>query len=135
MRLPRFSALSELSAASGFDPRNRSYGRLDAWRSRVGDRPHGDRPNWIGGLFIVSPLNSKGNNYGQEKFLSQLIELPPQISLHYLPDIVVGGEYCFLSIRIPTILKFFIVSLLTIPLWFLLSSLIRKIPYIKRLLG
>jgi surface polysaccharide O-acyltransferase-like enzyme len=41
----------------------------------------------------------------------------------------------FLSIRIPTILKFFIVSMLTIPLSFLLSSLIRKIPYATRVLG
>lgn len=46
-----------------------------------------------------------------------------------------GMNIVFLSERIPTILKFFIVSLLTIPLSFLLSSLIRKIPYIKRVLG
>jgi surface polysaccharide O-acyltransferase-like enzyme len=46
-----------------------------------------------------------------------------------------GMNIVFLSVRIPTILKFFIVSLLTIPLSFLLSSLIRKIPYIKRVLG
>ena len=41
----------------------------------------------------------------------------------------------FLSINIPTILKFFIVSVFTIPLSFLLSSLIRKVPFAKRVLG
>ena len=41
----------------------------------------------------------------------------------------------FLSINIPTILKFFIVSSITIPLSFSLSALIRKIPFAKRVLG
>ncbi|MFC1879489.1 acyltransferase family protein [Chloroflexota bacterium] len=41
----------------------------------------------------------------------------------------------FLSVDIPTILKFLIVSLIAIPLSFALSSLIRKIPYAKRVLG
>jgi surface polysaccharide O-acyltransferase-like enzyme len=41
----------------------------------------------------------------------------------------------FLSVDIPTILKFFIVSLITIPLSFALSALIRKIPYAKSVLG
>lgn len=43
--------------------------------------------------------------------------------------LVWGMNILFLSISIPTILKFFFVSLLTIPLSFVLSSLIRKIPY------
>jgi surface polysaccharide O-acyltransferase-like enzyme len=46
-----------------------------------------------------------------------------------------GMNIIFLSVDIPTILKFFIVSLITIPLSFALSSLIRKIPYAKRVLG
>ena len=41
----------------------------------------------------------------------------------------------FLSIDIPTIVKFFVVSLITVPLCFILSSLIRKIPYARRVLG
>jgi surface polysaccharide O-acyltransferase-like enzyme len=41
----------------------------------------------------------------------------------------------FLSVDIPSILKFSIVSLVAIPLSFALSSLIRKIPYAKRVLG
>jgi glucan biosynthesis protein C len=41
----------------------------------------------------------------------------------------------FLSVNIPTVLKFFIVSLITISLSFLLSALIRRIPYAKRVLG
>ncbi|MFC1936674.1 acyltransferase family protein [Chloroflexota bacterium] len=45
-----------------------------------------------------------------------------------------GINIIFLSVQIPTILKFFIVSLLTIPLSFLLSYLIRKIPYATRVL-
>jgi surface polysaccharide O-acyltransferase-like enzyme len=46
-----------------------------------------------------------------------------------------GMNIVFLSANIPTILKFFIVSFITISLSFLLSSLIRKIPYAKRVLG
>jgi surface polysaccharide O-acyltransferase-like enzyme len=46
-----------------------------------------------------------------------------------------GMNIAFLSVDIPTILKFFIVSCITVPLSFLLSSLIRKIPYAKRVLG
>ncbi|MEE8568468.1 MAG: acyltransferase family protein [Anaerolineales bacterium] len=46
-----------------------------------------------------------------------------------------GMNIAFLSVNIPTILKFFIVSLITVPLSFTLSSLIRKIPYAKRVLG
>ena len=49
--------------------------------------------------------------------------------------LVWGMNILFLSISIPTILKFFLVSLVTIPLSFLLSSLIRKIPYASRALG
>jgi surface polysaccharide O-acyltransferase-like enzyme len=40
-----------------------------------------------------------------------------------------------LPINIPTILKFFIVSLIAVPVCFLLSSLIRRIPYARRVLG
>ncbi len=46
-----------------------------------------------------------------------------------------GVNIVFLSVNIPTILKFFIVSFITISLSFLLSTLIRKIPYAKRVLG
>ena len=40
-----------------------------------------------------------------------------------------------LDINIPTIVKFFIVSLIAVPVCFLLSSLIRRIPYARRVLG
>jgi len=46
-----------------------------------------------------------------------------------------GMSIVFLSINIPTILKFFLVSSITISLSFLLSPLIRKAPYAKRVLG
>jgi surface polysaccharide O-acyltransferase-like enzyme len=46
-----------------------------------------------------------------------------------------GMNIVFLSVHIPTILKFFIVSFITITLSFYLSSLIRKAPYAKRVLG
>ena len=41
----------------------------------------------------------------------------------------------FLSVNIPTIMKFFTVSFSTVSLIFLLSALIRKTPYAKRVLG
>jgi surface polysaccharide O-acyltransferase-like enzyme len=40
-----------------------------------------------------------------------------------------------LPVKIPTIVKFLIVSLIAVPVCFLPSSLIRKIPYAKRVLG
>jgi surface polysaccharide O-acyltransferase-like enzyme len=46
-----------------------------------------------------------------------------------------GVNIAFLSVHIPTILKFFLVSFITISLSFLLSSLVRKAPYAKRVLG
>jgi glucans biosynthesis protein C len=46
-----------------------------------------------------------------------------------------GMNIVFLSVNIPTILKFFLVSFITISLSFLVSSLIRKVPYVKRVLG
>jgi glucan biosynthesis protein C len=49
--------------------------------------------------------------------------------------VLFGMNIIFLSINIPTILKFFIVGLITVPLCFFLSALIRKIPYAKRVLG
>jgi glucans biosynthesis protein C len=41
----------------------------------------------------------------------------------------------FLNINIPSIIKFFAVSIIAVPVCFLLSSLIRKIPYARRVLG
>jgi len=46
-----------------------------------------------------------------------------------------GMTIVFLPVNIPTILKFFIVSFITISLSFLLSALIRKAPYARRVLG
>ena len=40
-----------------------------------------------------------------------------------------------LPVNIPTIVKFVVVSLVAVPVCFVLSSLIRKIPYAKRVLG
>ena len=41
----------------------------------------------------------------------------------------------FLYIPIPTALKFFFVALISVPMCFVISDLIRKIPYTKRVLG
>jgi glucan biosynthesis protein C len=41
----------------------------------------------------------------------------------------------FLSVPIPTILKFVIVALIAVPFCFVLAALIRRIPYAKRVLG
>jgi glucan biosynthesis protein C len=49
--------------------------------------------------------------------------------------ILIALNILMLPVGIPTILKFFIVSLITIPLCFLLSGLIRRIPYARRVLG
>jgi surface polysaccharide O-acyltransferase-like enzyme len=49
--------------------------------------------------------------------------------------ILIALNILMLSINIPTILKFFIVSLVAVPVCFLLSSLIRRIPYARRVLG
>jgi surface polysaccharide O-acyltransferase-like enzyme len=46
-----------------------------------------------------------------------------------------GINIVFLSVSIPTILKFFVVSVITISLSFLLSALIRRAPYARRVLG
>jgi hypothetical protein len=40
-----------------------------------------------------------------------------------------------LPVNIPTIVKFVVVSLIAVPVCFVPSSLIRKIPYAKRVLG
>ena len=59
----------------------------------------------------------------------------------YLPvyiihlTILVALQILLLPIGIPTILKFFLVSLIAVPVCFLLSILIRKIPYARRVLG
>jgi len=49
--------------------------------------------------------------------------------------ILIALNISMLSVNIPSIMKLFIVSLIAIPLCFILSSLIRKIPYARRVLG
>ena len=49
--------------------------------------------------------------------------------------ILIALNILMLPVGIPTIVKFFVVSLVAIPLCFSLSTLIRKIPYAKRVLG
>jgi glucan biosynthesis protein C len=49
--------------------------------------------------------------------------------------IVIALQILILSINIPTIMKFFIVSLLAVPLCFTISTFIRRIPYARRVLG
>ncbi|MCW4033371.1 MAG: acyltransferase family protein [Candidatus Bathyarchaeota archaeon] len=49
--------------------------------------------------------------------------------------IIIALQILMLSINIPTIMKFFIVSLIAVPLCFTLSILIRRIPYARRVLG
>jgi len=49
--------------------------------------------------------------------------------------ILITLQILFLPVRMPTIAKFAIVSLITVPVCFFLSSAIRKIPRAKRVLG
>jgi surface polysaccharide O-acyltransferase-like enzyme len=49
--------------------------------------------------------------------------------------ILIALNIAFLSVDIPTIVKFFLVGLLAVPICFVLSSIIRRIPYAKRVLG
>jgi surface polysaccharide O-acyltransferase-like enzyme len=49
--------------------------------------------------------------------------------------ILIGLNLLFLSIQIPTIVKFVLVSSIVVPACFLLSALIRRIPYTRRVLG
>jgi surface polysaccharide O-acyltransferase-like enzyme len=49
--------------------------------------------------------------------------------------ILAALQILFLPIDIPTILKFFFVSLITVVLCFSLSILVRRIPYARRVLG
>lgn len=53
--------------------------------------------------------------------------------LHQL--VIVSITIPFLYIAIPTALKFFFVSLISIPMCFVISDLIRRVPYAKRVLG
>jgi surface polysaccharide O-acyltransferase-like enzyme len=49
--------------------------------------------------------------------------------------VLYGLNIVFLPVAIPSFLKFLAVSLLSVPLCFLLSVLIRKLPYARRVLG
>jgi hypothetical protein len=49
--------------------------------------------------------------------------------------VLFGMNILFLHVGIPTIIKFFIVSAITVPLCFLLSALIRRLPLVRRVLG
>ena len=49
--------------------------------------------------------------------------------------VLIALNVLLLDINIPTIAKFFITGLIAVPLCFGLSSLIRRIPYAKRVLG
>ena len=49
--------------------------------------------------------------------------------------IIAALHILILSVDIPTIAKFFIVSLIAVPVCFTVSTLIRRIPYAKRVLG
>jgi surface polysaccharide O-acyltransferase-like enzyme len=49
--------------------------------------------------------------------------------------VLYGLNIVFLDVAIPSFVKFFVVSLIGVPLCFLLSYLIRKLPYAKRVLG
>jgi peptidoglycan/LPS O-acetylase OafA/YrhL len=53
--------------------------------------------------------------------------------LHAL--VIVSIMIPFLYITIPTALKFFFVALISVPMCFVISDLIRRIPYTKRVLG
>jgi glucan biosynthesis protein C len=49
--------------------------------------------------------------------------------------VLYGLNIVFLNFAIPSFVKFILVALIAVPLCFLLSVLIRKIPYAKRVLG
>jgi surface polysaccharide O-acyltransferase-like enzyme len=49
--------------------------------------------------------------------------------------VLIALHVLMLPVSISTIVKFFVVSLIAIPLCFLLSSLVRKIPYARRVVG
>ena len=49
--------------------------------------------------------------------------------------VLIGLNILLLPLAIPSYVKFFSVSLIGVPLCFLLSSIIRKLPYAKRVLG
>ncbi|MBS3088470.1 acyltransferase [Candidatus Pacearchaeota archaeon] len=49
--------------------------------------------------------------------------------------VIIPIALIFMPIKFPTYVKFFIVSLIALPLCFIISSLIRKIPHAKRVLG
>jgi surface polysaccharide O-acyltransferase-like enzyme len=49
--------------------------------------------------------------------------------------VLFGMNIVFLNVAIPSFLKFFVVSLIGVPLCFGLAYLIRKLPYAKRVLG
>jgi glucan biosynthesis protein C len=50
-------------------------------------------------------------------------------------SVLIAFNVLFLDLAIPTLLKFFVVPLIVVPLCFVLADIIRKIPYANRVLG
>lgn len=62
--------------------------------------------------------------------------MAPNIFASYIfhPIVVVAVMILLLNVSLPSVAKFFIVSIISVPLSFLVSNLVRKIPYANRIL-
>lgn len=92
----------------------------------------------LAGYFTPSALQRKG---GGKFFVDRLIRLGIPILIYTTLIINLNQmllfalHVLFMPVGIPTMFKFFIVSLIAVPLCFGLALLIRRIPYAKQVLG
>ena len=83
-------------------------------------------------IFLLYFFREKFNRTG-----ALLITMAASVYTVYIihQTVLYGLNIVFLNFAIPSFVKFFAVALIAVPLCFLLSVLIRKIPYAKRVLG
>jgi surface polysaccharide O-acyltransferase-like enzyme len=83
-------------------------------------------------IFLLYFFREKLNRTG-----AQLALMAASVYTVYIihQTVLYGLNIIFLSVPVPSFLKFFAVSLIGVPLCFLLAVLIRKLPYAKRVLG
>ena len=83
-------------------------------------------------IFLLYFFREKFNRTG-----ALLMTLAASVYTVYIihQTVLFGLNIVFLNVAIPSYVKFFAVSLIGVPLCFLLSYLIRKMPYAKRVLG
>ena len=67
---------------------------------------------------------------------SLLIWMAPNVFAAYIfhPIVIVTVTIPLLNVNLPSVIKFFIVSLISVPLSFLVSYLVKKLPYANRIL-